>query len=107
MNFKLWLEDEDYRGTHQAPTKQDAPLHDLTNMYPDDIYGPNGARYYGHGNPSDNYTISIIQSARNKPNMQVKIYRAIPKVLSSQEKIDDLENQKRYIQKTGKISKFS
>ena len=103
MNFKLWLEDEDYRGTHQAPTKQDAPLHDLTNMYPDDIYGPNGARYYGHGNPSDNYTISIIQSARNKPNMQVKIYRAIPKVLSSQEKIDDLENQKRYIQKTGKI----
>jgi len=104
MKFKLWLENEDYRGTHQPPTKEDAPLHDLTNTYPDDIYGPNGARYYGHGDPNiDNYTISIIQSARNKPNMQVKIYRAMPKVLSSQEKINDLEKQKKYIQKTGKI----
>jgi hypothetical protein len=64
MNFKNWLETEDYRGTHQAPTKDDSPLHDLTNTYPDDIYGPNGARYYGHGDPNiDNYTISIIQSS--------------------------------------------
>ena len=37
MNFKLWLENEDYRGTHEPPTKEDAPLHDLTNTYPDDI----------------------------------------------------------------------
>jgi hypothetical protein len=35
--------------------------------------------------------------------MQVKIYRAMPKILSSQEKINDLEKQKSYIQKTGKI----
>ena len=88
MNFKTWLETEDYRGTHQAPSNQNSPLHDLTNTYPDDIYGSNGARYYGHGNPSiDNYTISIIQSARNKPNMQVEIYRAMPKVLSKKDKI--------------------
>ena len=35
--------------------------------------------------------------------MQVKIYRAMPKILSNQEKINDLEKQKKYIQKTGKI----
>ena len=104
MNFKTWLENEDYRGTHKAPDKENgAPLHDLTNIYPDDIYGPNGARYYGHGDPTDYFTISVIQAAKNKPNMQVKIYRAVPKVLSSQEKINDIEKQKKYIQKTGKI----
>jgi hypothetical protein len=35
--------------------------------------------------------------------MQIEIYRAMPKVLSSQEKIKDLEKQKKHIQKTGKI----
>lgn len=105
MKFKTWLENEDdYRGMHKAPDKEDAPLHDLTNVYPDDIYGPNGARYYGHGDPNiDNYTITIIQSAKNKPNMPIKIYRSVPKILSNQEKITDLENQKKYILKTGKV----
>lgn len=90
MKFKTWLENEDdYRGLHKAPSKEGAPLHDLTNVYPDDIYGPNGARYYGHGDNSiDNYTISIIQSARNKPDMPIKIYRSIPKNISNQEKIE-------------------
>lgn len=79
MNFKTWLENEDYRGTHKAPDGETgAPLHDLTNIYPDDIYGPNGARYYGHGDPIDNFTISVIQAAKNKPSMPVKIYRAVP-----------------------------
>lgn len=104
MNFKTWFENEDYRGTHKAPDRENgAPLHDLSKIYPDDIYGPNGARYYGHGDSSDYFTISIIQAAKNKPHMQVKIYRAVPKVLSTQEKITDLEKQKKYILKTGKV----
>jgi len=42
MAFRHWLESNDYRGLHEAP------LYDLSVTYPEDIYGPNGARYYGH-----------------------------------------------------------
>ena len=39
----------EYVGEHGAPDKESgAPLYDLTleGIYPDDVYGPNGARYY-------------------------------------------------------------
>ena len=81
MNFKAWLENkDDYRGLHKAPSKNHgSPLHDLTNTYPNDIYGPMAARYYGHGDPTiDNFTISVIQSSHNKPDQPIKIYRAVP-----------------------------
>ena len=75
-------QEEDYRGIHTAPTKESgAPLHNLTNIYPDDIYSNEGARFYGHyghNHPLDQQSINIIQNARNKPNSKVKIYRAIP-----------------------------
>ena len=80
MNFKQWLENEDYRGTHQAPTKDDSPLHDLTNTYPDDIYSDKGALYYGDSSSFDQQSISIIKSARGKPNLAVKIFRAVPDI---------------------------
>lgn len=80
MKFKQWLENEDYRGTHQAPDKEDAPLHDLTNTYPDDIYSDKGALYYGDSSPFDQQSISIIKSARGKPNLAVKIFRAVPDI---------------------------
>jgi hypothetical protein len=44
-----------YVGHHKAPMKSDdvsAPLHDLTKVYPDDIYSPKAAQYYGHGEPA-------------------------------------------------------
>jgi hypothetical protein len=45
-----------------------------------------GARYYGHGEPLlDNETIKIIQLAHNKPEMPIKIYRAVP---------EEFENEK-------------
>ena len=107
MDFRTWLENEDdYRGLHTAPGTDDSPLYDLTGTYPEDIYGPNAARYYGHtggGSPMDNATIAIIQQARNRPNMKVKIYRAVPAILNTQEKINDLEKQKRYIMQYGRI----
>ena len=102
-------ENEDYRGEHTAPGKDDSPMYDLSNTYPDDIYGPNGARYYGDGGDngySDNISISIIKSARNNPNQKIKIYRAIPKVLTNQEKIDKYEFEKKYILKNGKLPKY-
>ena len=45
--------EEEYRGSHQAPGKDfGAPLHDLTKIYPDDIYSPLAERYYGDNDPS-------------------------------------------------------
>ena len=86
----MWLEnDEDYRGIHQAPGSDAAPLHDLTQFYPDDIYGPMAARYYGHGEPRlDQITVNIMHAAKNKPNMPVKIYRAIPKTITGNPQIN-------------------
>lgn len=72
-------ENEDYRGVHKAPNKEDSPMYDLSNTYPDDIYSQHGARYYGDGDVAmDNYSLSVIGSARNKPNKLIKIYRAVP-----------------------------
>lgn len=76
-------EESGYRGLHTAPTKESgSPLHDLTNTYPEDIYGFRGAEYYGHygqNHPQDRMSVSIMSSLRNKPNANVTIYRAVPK----------------------------
>jgi len=71
---------EDYRGYHLAPDRDNgAPLHDVTDMYPSDIYGPNGARYYGTGDPIlDAKSIAIIQEMYGNPDGEVTIYRAVP-----------------------------
>lgn len=71
----------DYSGSHEAPTKGDAsaPLHNVTGLYPDDIYGPMAARYYGHyGDHRDNEAIAVIQRYRNHANRQITVYRAVP-----------------------------
>jgi hypothetical protein len=71
----------DYSGEHRAP------LDNLKDVYPDDVYGPKGALYYGHasGDATDKAAIRIIQSARNKPDAPVKVFRAIPKGIQSNE----------------------
>lgn len=75
--------ESEYRGLHQAPSRENgSPMHDLSNTYPDDIYGPNAAQYYGHygqNHPMDRETISKIQRMHNKPRQGVQIYRAVPK----------------------------
>ena len=78
-------------------------MHDLTGTYPDDVYGPNGARYYGDGSACDNESMAIIQSVRGKPRARVKIYRAVPKVMSKQEKIFDIEKRKKEVLRRGRI----
>lgn len=99
------LNEDDYRGEHTAPTREDSPMHDVTNAYGEDIYGSmeKAVRYFGAHRPYDMYSIGLIQRARNKPNMPVKIYRAVPAVLTNQEKINDYEKQKAYILKTGRL----
>ena len=72
---------EDYMGSHKAPDKmRGTPLHDLTGVYPDDIYSNNAARYYGDegGDANDVASARLMQAYRNKPNAMVKIYRAVP-----------------------------
>lgn len=80
--FKLANNTFDYRGKHTAPTKSHgAPMHDLTQIYPDDIYSQNAVRYYGDSNPCDASSIRKIHSVRNKPEMLVTVYRAVPKTI--------------------------
>ena len=71
---------EDYRGFHKAPGKDyGAPLHDVTGMYPEDIYSPQGARYYGSNDRAmDAKSIAIIHRMRGNPEGEVTIFRAVP-----------------------------
>lgn len=96
---------EDYRGYHTAPTAADSPMHDVTNAFGEDMYDglQKAVRYFGNGYPYDAYSVSLIQRVRNKPNAQVKIYRAVPIAITNQEKINNYEKQKAYILKTGRL----
>lgn len=98
---------EDYRGEHRAPGRGDAPLWNLTGngVYPDDVYSPMGPQYYGIGDGSDAKAWAVVVAAYGKPTRAIKIYRAVPKMAPASEQIADLEAQKRYILKHGKIPK--
>lgn len=102
---EIKLFESEYRGHHRAPSKNDAPLYDLTKVYPDDVYSDNAARYYGDGFPFDELSARIIRQYRNKPNAKIKIYRTVPKVITNQEKINFYEKHKAYIQKYGRLPK--
>ena len=95
----------DYRGEHQAPGPEDgAPLHDLTKVYPDDVYGPNGFKYYGEtGDPSDRTNFSLVQSMRGKPNASVTMYRAVPNVPSAAKELAKLEEDMANYQRRGRL----
>lgn len=95
----------DYRGEHTAPgpDSDDSPMHNVEDKFGDDIYGPQAVRMFGYHETYDQYSIFLIQNAHNKPNMKVKIYRAVPKVITNQEKIDDYQKRMKYILKTGKL----
>jgi hypothetical protein len=60
-----------------------APLHDLTGggkVYPDDVYGPNAARYYGSGEDeaADMALFAKLHALRGKPDELVDVFRAVP-----------------------------
>jgi hypothetical protein len=98
------LAQEEYQGEHSAPIKHDdyAPLYDLTKLYPDDIYSSEAARLYGDGVSYDNESISIIQSCRNRPNKQVKIYRSVPNLNSENDsKLKNLHELMYYVNQFG------
>jgi hypothetical protein len=85
-------EEFEYRGTHTAPYRTEdattAPAHEMNRTYPDDIYSPEGYRYYGHGGDDtkmDKDTISILQAAKGNPDYPITIYRAVPKEFADED----------------------
>jgi len=76
----LFSKPENYVGWHTAPQADSgAPAWNLKNIYPDDVYGPNGARYYGHyGDYRDAAAMAVIRDLKDHPARRVMIYRAIP-----------------------------
>ena len=74
------VNDADYKGQHSAPMSGDnAPLHDLSQVYPEDIYGSKGLQYYGTGdNAIDSESMDIINSLKGKPDQTVTVYRSVP-----------------------------
>ena len=72
------VRENDYRGEHVAPSKDGgAPLYDLTaeGMYPEDVYGPSGGRYYAPEEPDAFYKC---MAYKGRPNKVITIYRAVP-----------------------------
>ena len=62
-----------------SPSDENARLDNLTKTFPDDIYSENAIGYYGNpNNLADVESNEIIQKARNNPDMEVTIYRAVP-----------------------------
>ena len=74
-------EDASYRGQHTAPeASYGAPMHAMDQMYPDDIYSSDGARFYGDGiNQARNETIhNLLLEVRGNPDAIVTVYRGVP-----------------------------
>jgi hypothetical protein len=72
----------DYQINHK-PMAADggaAPLHDLTQSFPADIYGPasKALQYYGSGLPEEAQVLKQIQALKGKPDATVTIYRGVP-----------------------------
>ena len=83
-----------------------SPLHNLTGTYPDDIYSPMAAQYYGHygnGSALDRHSVGIMQQVKDKPDALVTMYRAVPKEPTIAEQIATLEKQKSAYMARGRI----
>lgn len=98
----------DYRYSHTAPVCNDElnnSLDNLKEVFGDDMYSNKAYQYYGDGYNFDKLAISIIQSYYLRPNKQIRIYRAVPKILTLSDKIKELEKHKSYILAKGKLPK--
>jgi len=76
--------EEDYRGSHRAPTREDdvnSAMYEMDKTYPSDIYSRDGLRLYGggRGQTYDKESYAVIMRVRGKPDAPVVIYRAVPK----------------------------
>jgi hypothetical protein len=80
-SFKTYLQEEEYRGSHEAPGPESgAPMHNLKGVYPDDFHSHEGFRYYAdQGNHYDRKSYDTARRVKDKPDDMVWIHRAVPK----------------------------
>jgi hypothetical protein len=92
-----------YRGTHAAPSAgYGAPLHDMTKIMPADVYEPIGRRLYGLGDANiDGEVFAKLRLARNRPDMEVSVYRAVPKGVKDINPGDWVTTSKHYARNHG------
>lgn len=101
-----FADNPEYQGHHTPPGPDSgSPLHDLTlnGTYPDDVYSEKGQEYYGTRYPPihDAESFPIVRSVRGKPKSMVTVYRAVPRELTKQDKIDTVDAQMRKILERG------
>lgn len=71
----------DRAGAHSPPGPQEgAPAFNLVGAYPQDVYSSEGLRFYSTGAEKnmDEKAYSLLRLARNIPERQMTIYRAVP-----------------------------
>lgn len=78
-----YISENDFRMRHTAPNGRDGfsrSIDDVSGIYPEDLYSPNGYHYYGDGDVRrDRFSANVFSRVRNNPDALVKIYRAVPK----------------------------
>lgn len=76
------MADTSYKGSHVAPNAETygATLDNLTGIMPADVYSSKGIRLYGINDPAiDREWFAAAYRAKNKPDADVTIWRAVPK----------------------------
>lgn len=72
----------DYQGPHRPMTVEGgaARLDDLVPAFGEDIYGKDALQFFGTGDTKlDAQTIKVLMAVRGKPDMEIAVYRAVPK----------------------------
>jgi hypothetical protein len=97
---------DDYRGSHEPPDREyGAPLNDLTSMIPSDVYSPAGPRLYGLGDSEvDREAFAALRSARDNPDAEVVVYRAVPEGVSEINSGDWVTTSRKYADMHGENS---
>ena len=92
-----------YQGSHKPPAPDyGAPLYDLTKMLPKDVYTRRGKDLFGQGNPVvDREWWMTAMKAKNNPEFEVEIYRAVPKGIKDINSGDWVTTSKKYAEMHG------
>jgi hypothetical protein len=92
-----------YQGSHKPPAPDyGAPLNDLTKIMPKDVYTREGKNLYGQGDPVvDREWWMAAMKAKNNPDFEVEIYRAVPKGVKGINSGDWVTTSKKYAEMHG------
>lgn len=102
------VETEDPVSRHKAPHSDNegyySPAYDVSKSFGEEIYTLSFAKalqQYGDGLDADAEALQVLRSLHNKPDVKVKIYRAVEKGLRDQ--ITDLKQDRKYIKQNGSV----